>query len=188
MKVFNLSLFIAGIAAAAKDVASSAEHSNLRVKSHSNNAPSFNMVSSLIIGSQAAVIIDLPMAIPQAESLADWVRNTTDKPLVAAFTTHFHPDHYLSGAAFLSQFPEAKYYANSKTIAQIQVEADKQVSRISLANGWHNLMLLLRRHRPIALYMELTTLPNNRLFPYHMILLFLRSPGMRVLRSTSLVP
>jgi glyoxylase-like metal-dependent hydrolase (beta-lactamase superfamily II) len=128
MKVFNLSLFIALAEAAAKDVASSAGHMDLRVQSHTNNDASFNMVSSLIIGSEAAVLIDLPLAIPQAKSLVDWVRNTTDKPLIAVFTTHFHPDHYLSGAAFLSHFPEAKYYANSKTVAQIQVEAGKQVS------------------------------------------------------------
>jgi glyoxylase-like metal-dependent hydrolase (beta-lactamase superfamily II) len=139
MKVFNLSLFITLVGAAAKVVASSAGHADLRVESHSNNVPSFNMVSSLIIGSQAAVIIDLPLAIPQAESLAEWVRNTTDKPLVAAFTTHLHPDHYLSGAAFLSQFPDAKYYANSKTVAQIQVEASKQVSRNSLTETDHTI-------------------------------------------------
>lgn len=102
-------------------------HPNLRVETFINHGSSFDMVSSLIIGSQAAVLIDLPMAIEGAEALADWVRNTTDKPLVAAFTTHFHPDHYLSGGALLSRFPEAKYYANSKAAAEIKKEAAHKV-------------------------------------------------------------
>lgn len=102
--------------------------SPLRVETHVNSGFSLDMVSSLIIGSEAAVLVDLPMAVPQAQVLAEWVRNTTDKPLVAVFTTHFHPDHYLSGADFLAQFPEAKYYANSKAVAQIAVEADVKVS------------------------------------------------------------
>lgn len=107
---------------------SSTRNCPIRIETHVNTAQSVNMVSSLIIGSQAAIIIDLPLAIPQAKILADWVRNTTDKPLVAAFTTHFHADHYLSGGAFLSQFPDTKYYANSKTVTEIQVEANKRVS------------------------------------------------------------
>jgi glyoxylase-like metal-dependent hydrolase (beta-lactamase superfamily II) len=99
----------------------------LQVESHLNEGLSLNMVSSLIIGSQAAVLIDMPIAIPEAKSLADWVKSVTDKPVVAVFTTHFHPDHYLSGAAFLEEFPSAKYYANSKAVEYIKLEAPKQV-------------------------------------------------------------
>ena len=53
MKAFSLSLFVALVEG----------FPNLRVESHTNNDTSFNMVSSLIIGSEAAVIINLPMAI-----------------------------------------------------------------------------------------------------------------------------
>lgn len=56
--------------------------------------------------------------------------NTTDKPLVAAFSSHFHPDHYLSGAAFLARFPETKFYANSKAVDFIKNDAAKRVSRL----------------------------------------------------------
>ncbi|QYT01803.1 Metallo-beta-lactamase family protein [Trichoderma simmonsii] len=55
----------------------------LRVETHVNAGLSFNMVSSLIIGSKAAVLIDVPLAVPEAHELAAWVRSTTDKPLVA---------------------------------------------------------------------------------------------------------
>lgn len=68
-----------------------------------------------------------------AEALATWVANTTDKPLLAAFSTHFHPDHYLSGAALLSQFPETKYYANSRAVALIKNEVQEKVCRSAAA-------------------------------------------------------
>ncbi|KAF4951754.1 hypothetical protein FSARC_12825 [Fusarium sarcochroum] len=101
----------------------------LRIENFVNTGPSLDMVSSLVIGSEAAIIIDLPLAVPQALELADWVTNTTNKPLVAAFTTHFHPDHYLSAAAFLDRFPTAKFYASSETTALIRNEASKKANR-----------------------------------------------------------
>ncbi|KAF9876411.1 hypothetical protein CkaCkLH20_06354 [Colletotrichum karsti] len=96
---------------------------SLEVESHINDGLSLDMVSSLIIGSQAAAIIDLPMAVTQATALAEWVKNITDKPLVAAFTTHNHPDHYLSGKAFLEHFPGAKHYAIPEATYWINNEA-----------------------------------------------------------------
>lgn len=118
-----VSMAAAGIASGS---CASKQH-QLVVKTHVNAGMSFNMVSSLIIGSEAAVLIDMPMAIPEAKELAAWVRNTTDKPLVAVFTTHFHPDHYLSGGAFLEMFPTAKYYASSRAIEHMKSEAPAQV-------------------------------------------------------------
>lgn len=106
---------------------------NLKVESFVNQGPSLDMVSSLIIGTEAAVIIDLPLAVPQANLLAEWVKNTTDKPLVAAFTTHSHPDHYLSGNTFLDHFPEAKHYATAEATAWIENEALNKVSTSSAA-------------------------------------------------------
>ncbi|KAH6682185.1 metallo-beta-lactamase family protein [Plectosphaerella plurivora] len=111
----------------------------LRVETHVNGGISLDMVSSLIIGSEAAALIDLPMAIPQAKTLAGWVRATTDKPLVAVFTTHSHPDHYLSGAEVLAQFPEAKYYANPDAAAQIGIEAPVKAQTIGGAFGVDNI-------------------------------------------------
>ncbi|KAL0941672.1 metallo-beta-lactamase family protein [Colletotrichum truncatum] len=108
---------------AALKLASASCNCSLKVQSHVNQGLSLDVVSSLIVGSQAAVIVDLPMAVPQAKILADWVKNTTDKPLVAAFTSHGHPDHYLSGKAFLEQFPEAKHYAIPEATHWIQNEA-----------------------------------------------------------------
>lgn len=123
--MFLNKLFFFG-AGSAMAVASS-NSSKLRVENFINSGPSLDMVSSLIIGSEAAVLVDMPLAVPQADALAAWVANTTDKPLVAAFSTHFHPDHYLSGAAFLTRFPEAKYYAHSRAVALMKNEAREKV-------------------------------------------------------------
>jgi glyoxylase-like metal-dependent hydrolase (beta-lactamase superfamily II) len=111
----------------------------LRLETHVNTGLSFDMVSSLIIGTHAAVLIDLPMAIPQAESLADWVRRTTDKPLFAVFITHPHSDHYLSGASFLAEFPAAQYYSNPLSAAQIGLEAETRAQGLSAAFGAENI-------------------------------------------------
>ncbi|KAL2876551.1 hypothetical protein SGCOL_008127 [Colletotrichum sp. CLE4] len=108
---------------------------NLRVESFISPGFSLDVVSSLIIGSQAAAIIDLPLAVSDAENLAQWVNNTTNKPLLAAFTTHNHPDHYLSGKAFLQHFPEAKHYATPETVQGIQNEALNKTEFWSAAYG-----------------------------------------------------
>ncbi|GJC95051.1 Metallo-beta-lactamase domain-containing protein [Colletotrichum higginsianum IMI 349063] len=108
---------------------------SLRVENFVNQGLSLDMVSSLIIGSEAAVVIDLPLAVAQANLLAAWVKNTTEKPLVAAFTTHNHPDHYLSGRAFLDHFPEAKHYATAEAAAWIQNEAEKKTEYWSSVFG-----------------------------------------------------
>ena len=97
--------------------------SPLSVHPYVNTGHGFGMVSSLIIGSEEAILIDLPLVISSAQALADWVRNTTDKPLVAAFTTHAHADHYLSGAALLDQFPGIQYYANPLAVEVIAHDA-----------------------------------------------------------------
>ncbi|EHK20436.1 uncharacterized protein TRIVIDRAFT_68974 [Trichoderma virens Gv29-8] len=119
-----VTLFVATLASGIASATYLQRQDKFRVETHVNAGLSFNMVSSLIIGSEAAVLIDVPLAVPEAKELAAWVRNTTDKPLVAVFTTHFHPDHYLSGGAFLDYFPTAKW---QKTLGD-----DKIVSNTSI--------------------------------------------------------
>ncbi|KAF6825320.1 metallo-beta-lactamase domain protein [Colletotrichum plurivorum] len=70
------------------------------------------MVSSLVIGSEAAVIVDLPLTISSVESLILWVREKTDKPVAGLFASHNHPDHYLSARVCLDAFPNATFYAS----------------------------------------------------------------------------
>lgn len=114
-------------------IASATCNTALQVHNFVNSGPSLDVVSSLIIGSEAAVIIDLPLAIPQAEKLSDWATNMTDKPIIAAFSTHFHPDHYLGAAAFLARHSDTKFYASPKTVTLIENEAEEKVALCFLA-------------------------------------------------------
>ncbi|KAH7007500.1 beta-lactamase-like protein [Ilyonectria destructans] len=139
----------------------------LRVEHFLNSAPSLDMVSSLVIGSKAAIIIDLPLAVPQAVALADWVANTTDKPLVAAFATHFHPDHYLSGAAFLARFPAANFYANSKAVSLIKNDAEERIKVWKAILG--DDAIVDNAAIPIPYDFTFFTLPGDESSPIHLL-------------------
>ncbi|GIZ38789.1 hypothetical protein CKM354_000219000 [Cercospora kikuchii] len=139
----------------------------LRVESFVNSGPSLDVVSSLIIGSEAAVLIDMPLAIPQAENLAAWVNRTTDKPLVAVFTTHSHPDHYLSGAALLPYFPDAKYYAHPNAVALIQNESQQQIAAWGSILG--NETVVSEAIIPTPYNFTFFTLPGNEDSPIQLL-------------------
>jgi glyoxylase-like metal-dependent hydrolase (beta-lactamase superfamily II) len=100
----------------------------LRVETFVHQDVSLNMVSSLIIGSEAAVLIDLPLSISSAKSLITWVKEKTQKPVVALFTTHNHPDHYLGARTCLDAFPNATFYANPEVSKWITIGAPLTVS------------------------------------------------------------
>ncbi|KAF5591221.1 uncharacterized protein FSUBG_10522 [Fusarium subglutinans] len=88
----------------------------LRVETRINHGIAQDMVLSLIVGSQAAALVDVP---PQAKELVPWIRSNTNVPLVAIFATHFHPDHYFAAHFILESFPNANLYATEKTVALI---------------------------------------------------------------------
>ncbi|KAH7357691.1 beta-lactamase [Plectosphaerella cucumerina] len=112
----------------------------LRVESFVNvGIGGFRTVSSLIIGSQSAVLIDMPLTLPAANELAGWIKNTTDKPLVAAFATHHHVDHYLGASAILAGFPEAVFYATQKNVDLIAFEVGPQTERQRVNLGPENI-------------------------------------------------
>ncbi|WQF80932.1 Putative metallo-beta-lactamase, ribonuclease Z/Hydroxyacylglutathione hydrolase [Colletotrichum destructivum] len=153
---------------------------SLRVESFINQGiTGFNMVSSLIIGSETAVLIDMPMSIPSANVLASWIRNQTDKPLVAAFTTHHHVDHYLGASTLLSHFNETAFYASERVVDHIRVELPELVihtpltpipdhtSRMRLAFGPENVSEVPAS--PTAYNNTFFTLSGHEDEPIHLI-------------------
>lgn len=68
-------------------------------------------LSALIVGSNAAALIDPPFLIPDAKAVVDWAKRKLSVPLKAVFVTHHHPDHYFSANPILDAFPESKLYA-----------------------------------------------------------------------------
>src|SRR4051794_20737865 len=79
------------------------------------------MASTLIYGSQDAVLIDAPMTADQAHALGDWVaahgRNLTD-----IFITHGHGDHWFAARLLAERFG-ARIVASAGTIAQMHGNA-----------------------------------------------------------------
>jgi glyoxylase-like metal-dependent hydrolase (beta-lactamase superfamily II) len=74
--------------------------------------------STLIYGSEDAVLTDPPLTIDQANALGDWVaakgRNVTD-----IFITHGHGDHWFSAGLLAERFG-ARVVATAGTIAQMR--------------------------------------------------------------------
>ena len=64
-------------------------------------------VTTLIVGSKAAALIDPPFLIPDANAVVDWAKNKVSVPLKAVFVTHHHPQHYFSANPIFDAFPES---------------------------------------------------------------------------------
>ena len=86
-------------------------------------------VATLIVGSKAAAVIDLPFLVPDAEAVIDFVKQKTTVPLKCVFVTHHHPDHYFSAKAILDAFPESQLSAAPYVCAGIDREYDEKVKQ-----------------------------------------------------------
>ncbi|MDJ0825256.1 MAG: MBL fold metallo-hydrolase [Rhodobacter sp.] len=67
--------------------------------------------STVILGDDAAVLIDAQFTLPNATRLADVIA-ATGKRLETIFITHYHPDHHLGLAAIMDRFPDAQPVAH----------------------------------------------------------------------------
>lgn len=83
----------------------------LRTYIHISSEKGLSSVTTLIVGTKAAAIIDPPFLIPDAESVVQWAKSKTTVPVKAIFVTHHHPDHYFSANPILDGFPGSKLFA-----------------------------------------------------------------------------
>jgi glyoxylase-like metal-dependent hydrolase (beta-lactamase superfamily II) len=68
-------------------------------------------VTSIVVGSRSAITIDPPFLIPDALSVVEQAKSLNSNPVVAAFVTYHHPDHYFGANPILEAFLKAKFYA-----------------------------------------------------------------------------
>lgn len=99
----------------------------------------FNSVSTLITGTEAAVLIDPSFFLTDARECATWIKTKIGaKELSAIFVTHHHPviprqcetdfkDHYFGANAILESFPNARLYATPETLAAIHNEIEDKI-------------------------------------------------------------
>jgi glyoxylase-like metal-dependent hydrolase (beta-lactamase superfamily II) len=81
--------------------------------------------STLIYGSQDAVLVDGFMTVKQANALADWVASK-GKNLTTIYITHGHGDHWFGVGTILQRFPNARALATPNTIKVMQGNASPQ--------------------------------------------------------------
>ncbi|KAI1627961.1 beta-lactamase [Exophiala viscosa] len=106
-------------------MAASTRH--LEVYTQSSSEKGLSSVTTLIVGSKAAVIIDPPFLVPDAKAVVEMAKSKTSKPVVAVFVTHHHPDHYFSANPILEAWPKAKFLAHPYVRAGIDREYDEKV-------------------------------------------------------------
>jgi len=72
----------------------------------------------MVIGADGVIVIDPGGTYQVGKNVINEIKKITDKPIVAAFNTHVHGDHWLGNQAILEAYPNAKIYAHSAMIAQ----------------------------------------------------------------------
>jgi glyoxylase-like metal-dependent hydrolase (beta-lactamase superfamily II) len=99
----------------------------LRTKIHISSEKGLSSISTLILGSKQAILIDPPFLLADALSIVSFIKSNTNLPLSAVFITHHHPDHYFSANPILDAWPEAKLLAAPYVCAGIEREYDSKV-------------------------------------------------------------
>lgn len=72
----------------------------------------------MIIGADGVIVIDPGSTYQVGKNVIAEIKKITDKPIVAAFNTHVHGDHWLGNQAIIEAYPNAKIYAHPAMIAQ----------------------------------------------------------------------
>jgi glyoxylase-like metal-dependent hydrolase (beta-lactamase superfamily II) len=83
------------------------------------------MASTLIYGSDDAVLVDAFLTVEQANALADWVASKR-KNLTTIYITHGHGDHWFGVGTLVERFPTARAVAMPNAIEVMRRNASPQ--------------------------------------------------------------
>jgi glyoxylase-like metal-dependent hydrolase (beta-lactamase superfamily II) len=89
------------------------------------------MASTLIYGTNDAVLVDAFLTVAQANGLADWVE-TKGKNLTTIYITHGHGDHWFGAGTLVERFPKVRIVATHDTIEVMRQNSSLQ----ALASVW----------------------------------------------------
>jgi len=88
--------------------------------------------STLISGERDAVLVDAPITVEQARSLANWIA-AKGKNLTTIYATHGHGDHFFGASTVLDRFPGARFVARPEVIKSMRQQASPE----TLATYWN---------------------------------------------------
>src|SRR6202045_2977582 len=88
--------------------------------------------STLISGERDAVLVDTPITVDQARTLANWIA-ARGKNLTTIYATHGHGDHFFGASTVLERFPGARFVARPEVIEIMRQQASPE----SLATYWN---------------------------------------------------
>lgn len=88
---------------------------------------------TLIVGTDAAAVIDTGNSYIAGARMRAAVQATTDRPLRYVINTHMHPDHTLGNAAFVA--PGVQFVAHRKMPRALSVRADTYMGQVERLLG-----------------------------------------------------
>lgn len=98
----------------------------LGIGTYTSRPDAFFVNSYLIDTGAGIVVIDTQFLISEAQGLREQIK-ATEKPLVAIFITHPHPDHFNGVGILIEEYPGVPVYATQPTLDGIMaVEAQKR--------------------------------------------------------------
>ncbi|TCK31556.1 quinoprotein relay system zinc metallohydrolase 2 [Ancylobacter aquaticus] len=97
----------------------------------SNDGAIANM--TLIVGDEAAAVIDTGNSCHAGARMLAAVRATTDKPLRYVINTHMHPDHTLGNAAFAGE--GVRFVAHHKMPRALSLRAETYLAQVERLLG-----------------------------------------------------
>lgn len=135
----------------------------LKLYTHVASESGLSAVSTLIVGTKGAVIIDPPLLLQDAQSLISFVRSKTPNPISAVFTSHHHPDHYFTASLILEAYPAAQFFAAPYVTRAIDQEYDDQVAFWQEKAGFNKVQS--RPLKPSSYEYSFFTLPDDMTSP-----------------------
>ncbi|KDN84129.1 MBL fold metallo-hydrolase [Kitasatospora cheerisanensis] len=100
----------------------------LEVEVFTGPESAFFATSSLIMGEQAAILVDAQLTRSAGRELAEWIAGK-GRQLLAIVVTHQHPDHYFGAEEVLRLFPGARLLAAPPVVEGISRTAAAKVAQ-----------------------------------------------------------